>query len=153
MGAAMRAEDKARNLVVRQPAVPATTSRLSLSSPAAIQRRMSPADDERSEAAVPAPIARSRIPTVRRSRGIDEPDTEGSNRRNLSGETLNVTPAMSRTAAMAVPIVVARGFMQIKNKSGPGPGRIQNTMAARALGSRKRHCGGNSGKISSALAT
>ena len=108
MGAAIRAEDSARKPVVREPAMPAAISKESLSNPAAIQPRYSWPADERNAAAVPTPIARSRMPTVRSSSGIDVPATAGSQRRNISGEALNATPAASLTAAIPAPTVLAR---------------------------------------------
>lgn len=109
MGAAISAEDRARIPVVRDPAKPAATSRVSLNNPAAIHPRSSSRDDVYSAAAVPTPTARSRIPTVRRSNGIDvAPATGGSQRKNFPGAAPKATPAPNLTAAIPAAIALAR---------------------------------------------
>src|SRR5262249_8139332 len=81
-------------------------------------RRNSAVDPDRRTLAVPSPRARSRIPTVRISNVIEEPDGMScSHRKNRVGDPPNANPAPIRTPAMAKAIVRSRCLVVIGDET------------------------------------
>lgn len=108
-GAAINAEITPRAPVVRALDNPAPTSNTSLNNPAPTHRCRSRVDPERSALAVPNPMARSRMPTVRINNTIEDPDgMSGSQRKNEPGAPPNATPAQSRTTPTAMTVARSR---------------------------------------------
>jgi len=83
----------------------ATTSRQSLAAPIAVHRRNSASEPRLAAFIPPNPRARSRIPTVRRSKieapgGASRPDR----RKKRSGQRIRVTPTALRSALIVCPV-------------------------------------------------
>jgi hypothetical protein len=108
-GDATTAEMTPRTPVVRALANPAPTSKASLNNPALTHRWRSRVDPERAACAVPKPSARSRMPTVRISRTIDDPDGMlRSQRKNERGAPPSAIPAHILTSPTPMTVAESR---------------------------------------------